>query len=72
MSKLVTYLCDHCGVVRPFEELEAVQAYIFSPWSEAKVLDYEMVCGECRETLRDLIDTWMGKEVKQTEYLSAS
>ncbi len=69
MSKIVTYLCDCCDIVYPLEELEAVQVYVFgNPDNDPKLLDYEMVCPECRNELLQLLDKWkktVDEEVEQ-------
>jgi hypothetical protein len=60
MVKITTYICDCCVIVYPLDELEAVQVYVFSPWNDPTLIDYEMVCPNCRAELEGLIKKWLG------------
>lgn len=72
MSKVVTYLCDCCVIVYPLDELEAVQVYVFSPWNDPKMVDYEMVCPNCREELENLIKQWLGGKPNRTHHVTTA
>lgn len=62
MSKVVTYICDCCVIIRPLDELEAVQVYVFgTPDAEVKRVDYEHVCPDCRQELLNLMNKWLHK-----------
>lgn len=60
MAKVVTYLCDCCIIIYPLDELEAVQVYVFgNPAGDPKLVDYEMVCTNCRDELTKLMNKWI-------------
>jgi len=63
MPRLTSYACDKCNEVTEFEDLCPVTVYVFrTALDDPKILEFELVCLDCREQFVEVIKGWLGEE----------